>query len=166
LATKFRRLFRIEKGVLDFYCFEHRLAIELDGGAHSEIDQTRKDAVKGDCSRALGIRPLRVPNARVREHLDEFGREMLEAIRASVDKARKGPLTRPAPAGENAGCRTPSPLGEVKGCSERIRACQGARRAAAARRLSFPSPREKVDRDGRSHQPSLAAGPTFCWSWG
>ena len=37
----------------------------------------------------LGIRLLRVPNAMVLEHADEFVREVVEAIQASVEKARK-----------------------------------------------------------------------------
>jgi very-short-patch-repair endonuclease len=88
LGAKFRRQFRIENGVLDFYCFEHRLAIELDGGVHSQIDQMRKDAAKEDYLRTLGIRLLRIPNAMVLEHPDEFVREVVEAIRASVEKAK------------------------------------------------------------------------------
>jgi len=32
LGAKFRRQCRLENWVVDFYCFEHRLAIELDGG--------------------------------------------------------------------------------------------------------------------------------------
>jgi len=89
LGAKFRRQFRIEDGVLDFYCFEHRLAIELDGGVHSQIDQMRKDATKEDYLRTLGIQLLRIPNAMVPEHPDEFVREVVEGIRASVEKARK-----------------------------------------------------------------------------
>jgi len=89
LGAKFRRQFRVENGVLDFYCFEHRLAIELDGGVHAQIDQMRKDAAKEDYLRTLGIRLLRIPNAMVLEHPDEFVREVLESIRASVEKARK-----------------------------------------------------------------------------
>jgi very-short-patch-repair endonuclease len=89
LGAKFRRQFRVEKGVLDFYCFEHRLAIELDGGVHSQIDQMGKDAVKEDYLRTLGIRLLRIPNAMVLEHPYEFVRKVLETIQASVEKARK-----------------------------------------------------------------------------
>ncbi len=33
VGARFRRQCRIEKWVIDFYCFERRLAIELDGGA-------------------------------------------------------------------------------------------------------------------------------------
>ena len=88
-SAKSRRQFGIENGVLDFYCFEYRLAIELDGGVHSQIGQMRKDAAKEDHLRTLGIRLLRIPNAMVLEHPDEFVRKVLETIGASVEKAKK-----------------------------------------------------------------------------
>jgi very-short-patch-repair endonuclease len=86
LGAKFRRQFRMEKGVLDFYCFEHRLAIEIDGGVHSQIDQMNKDARKEDYLRTLGIRLLRIPNAMVLEHPDEFVQKVVGAM---GEKARK-----------------------------------------------------------------------------
>jgi len=89
LGAKFRRQFPIENGVLDFYCFEHRLAIELDGGVHSQIDQMRKDAAKEDYLRTVGIRLLRIPNGMVLEHPDEFVRKVLEAIATAAEKAKK-----------------------------------------------------------------------------
>jgi uroporphyrinogen-III synthase len=89
LGAKFRRQFRLENGVLDFYCFQHRLAIELDGGVHSQIDQMRKDAKKEDHLRTLGIRLLRIPNAMVLEHPDEFVRKVVDAIGTATEKARK-----------------------------------------------------------------------------
>ncbi len=89
LGAKFRRQFRLESRVLDFYCFEHRLAIELDGGVHSQIDQMRKDAAKEDYLRTLGIRLLRIPNAMVLEHPDEFVRKVVGAMEAAPEKARK-----------------------------------------------------------------------------
>jgi len=89
LGAKFRRQFRIESGVLDFYCFEHRLTLELDGGVHAQIDQMRKDAAKEDYLRTLGIRLLRIPNAMVLEHPNEFVRKVVGAMVAVAKKARK-----------------------------------------------------------------------------
>ena len=89
LGAKFRRQFGIENGVLDFYCFEHRLAIELDGGVHSQIDQMRRDAAKEDHLRTLGIRLLRIPNAMVLGHPDEFVRTVVDAMRAVKEKGKK-----------------------------------------------------------------------------
>ena len=63
MGSKLRRQFSLEKWVLGFYCFEHRLAIELDGAVHSQVDQMRNDAAKEDYLRTLGIRLLRILNA-------------------------------------------------------------------------------------------------------
>ena len=89
LGAKFRRQFPVENGVLDFYCFEHRLAIELDGGVHSQINQMGRDAAKEDRLRTLGIRLLRIPNAMVLEHPDEFVRTIAHAMGTVPGKARK-----------------------------------------------------------------------------
>ena len=66
--------------------FEHRLALELDGGVHAQM---RKDAAKEDFLRTLGIRLLRLPNAMVLEHPDEFVRKVVGAMGAVAEKARK-----------------------------------------------------------------------------
>jgi very-short-patch-repair endonuclease len=79
LSAKFRRQCRLENWVVDFYCFEHRLAIELDGGVHSQPGQMRRDAAKEDYSRTLGIRLLRIPNGMVLREPEEFVRKVREA---------------------------------------------------------------------------------------
>ena len=89
LGAKFRRQCRIENWGVDFYCFEHRLAIELDGGVHSQPSQMRKDAAKEDYLRTLGVGLLRVPNRLVLEDNAEFVRKVREAI-----EVRKGQVTR------------------------------------------------------------------------
>jgi very-short-patch-repair endonuclease len=86
-GTKFRRQWRIENWVVDFYCFEHRLAIELDGGVHSQLSQMMKDAPKEDYLRKLGISLLRIPNGLVLEDPEEFVRKVREAIQARSRKA-------------------------------------------------------------------------------
>src|ERR1035437_4269565 len=40
---RFRRQHPIERFVLDFYCSEAKLAIELDGGQHNELDAKVRD---------------------------------------------------------------------------------------------------------------------------
>ena len=88
LDAKFRRQCRIENWVVDFYCFEHRLAIELDGGVHSQPSQMRKDAAKEDYLRTLGISLLRIPNGLVVEDPEEFVGKVREAI-----EVRMGQMT-------------------------------------------------------------------------
>ena len=80
LDAKFRRQCRIENWVVDFYSFEHRLAIELDGGVHSQPSQMRKDTAKEVYLGTLGISLLRIPNGLVVEDPEEFVRKVRAAI--------------------------------------------------------------------------------------
>ena len=80
LGAKFRRQCRIEDWVVDFYCFEHRLAIELDGGVHSQPGQMRKDAAKEDYLRTTGIKLLRIQNGLVIQDPQAFLRKVREAM--------------------------------------------------------------------------------------
>src|SRR3989338_7653786 len=62
-GAKFRRQFSICQYIVDFYCPEHKMVIEVDGDSHF-IDA---DAVKYDIARqkyieSLGLRVLRFTN--------------------------------------------------------------------------------------------------------
>ena len=93
LGLKFRRQYPIENYVVDFYCSECRLAIELDGGAHSQPSQTRKDAAKDVFLGRLGIGVLRLPNGLVREDPDGFVRKVRDAAATRRRQSRKKPTT-------------------------------------------------------------------------
>lgn len=81
LGLKFRRQYPIDNYVVDFYCFDSRLAIELDGGAHSQPSQIKKDSAKDAYLRSLGIHVLRLPNGLVLEDPEGFVRKVREAAR-------------------------------------------------------------------------------------
>ena len=90
LGAKFRRQCRIENWVVDFYCFEHRLAIEVDGGVHSQPSQMQKDAAKQDYLRTLGINLLRIPNGLVVEDPEEFVPKVRQAIEVRIGQVTAG----------------------------------------------------------------------------
>ncbi len=81
LGVKFRRQSRIENCAVDFYCVEHRLAIELDGSVHAQPSQIRKDAAKQGLLGNLGIRVLRLPNGLVMEDPEGFVRKIQDALK-------------------------------------------------------------------------------------
>jgi len=62
---KFRRQHPVEPYVVDFYCHEARLAVELDGGQHNEPDERAKDAKRTAFLEGQGIRVLRFWNNEV-----------------------------------------------------------------------------------------------------
>jgi very-short-patch-repair endonuclease len=105
---KFRRQCPIGKYIVDFYCFEAALAIELDGSIHSQPDQLRKDAAKDLFLKKRGVQVLRVPNGLVLKYPEGFLKEVREALthRQAVP---------PLPLGEGGNAHNPRPSGEGAG---------------------------------------------------
>ncbi len=93
-AEKFRRQYPIEGYIADFYCHEHRLVIELDGGQHFTDDGVRKDAVRTKRLNELGVTVLRFDNRQV--FLET------EAVLQMIYNTVKAPHPNPLPEGEGA----------------------------------------------------------------
>ncbi len=81
LGMRFRRQHPIDDFVLDLYCGEAQLAVEVDGPVHAE--QEGYDHYRDECLQSRGIRVLRVPEARVREDLPGVLRAIREALEES-----------------------------------------------------------------------------------
>jgi very-short-patch-repair endonuclease len=64
-GKKFRRQHAIDKFILDFYCHECKLAIELDGGIHDLNENKQYDAARTDTLNQLHITVLRFRNEEV-----------------------------------------------------------------------------------------------------
>ena len=79
LGLKFRRQHPIGKFVVDFYCQQSRLAVELDGSAHAQPREARRDSAKDATLRRLGVRVLRLPNGMVLEDPELFCRKVSDA---------------------------------------------------------------------------------------
>ena len=62
LGYKFRRQYSVDQYVLDFYCPELKLAIELDGEVHDLEDQKEYDIVRQKYIEEFGISFLRFTN--------------------------------------------------------------------------------------------------------
>ena len=65
LGVRFRRQHPIAGYIVDFYCPQARLAIELDGGGHADEQQRRYDEHRDRVLKQHGIRVLRVWNPEV-----------------------------------------------------------------------------------------------------
>ncbi|SRR5487761_1287345 len=84
LGIKFRRQHPIGKYVVDFYCPERRLAIELDGSVHSQPSQLRRDESKERFLRQQGVQVLRISNGWVLEDPEGFVRKVLASLPSPV----------------------------------------------------------------------------------
>jgi len=64
--------------VADFFCYEKKLIIEIDGDIH--LKQKNYDQYKDQIINALGIRIVRVTDTRIKEDLDYFLNEVLTPL--------------------------------------------------------------------------------------
>ncbi len=62
MGLKFRRQHVIEGFVVDFYCEEHRLAIEIDGGIHNMAIRKDYDALRQMELESKGVQFIRITN--------------------------------------------------------------------------------------------------------
>ena len=62
LGYKFRRQYSVDHFVIDFYCPELKLAIELDGDVHEIPDQKKYDQGRQKYLEAFGIKFIRIKN--------------------------------------------------------------------------------------------------------
>ncbi|MEM6450137.1 MAG: DUF559 domain-containing protein [Cyanobacteria bacterium P01_D01_bin.105] len=79
--AKFRRQHNIGRFIVDFYCHEARLAIELDGEIHRQ--RREHDAERDAWMSASGLKVLRFDNEAVQNRLDHVLREICEHLEAS-----------------------------------------------------------------------------------
>ena len=63
LGLKFRRQHQVGPHILDFYCAQVKLAIELDGAQHRAPSGKAQDHARDHSLHSLGIKVLRFPNA-------------------------------------------------------------------------------------------------------
>jgi very-short-patch-repair endonuclease len=96
LGFKFRRQHPILRFIIDFYCAELKLCVEIDGDTHVEADQQEYDAARTEYLEMLECKVIRFTNEDVRYHIQP----VVQAIRETCDelqaKKRAG-MTRPSP---------------------------------------------------------------------
>ena len=81
VGVKFRRQHGVGRYVLDFYCPERKLAIELQGGVHRDVIRSELDAERHAYLASQGIRVLYFRN----QVVFQYGERVVEAIRAAVE---------------------------------------------------------------------------------
>ena len=81
LGVKFRRQHGIGHYIVDFYCPELKLVVELDGDSHFSDEAQQYDAVRDDYIQALGIRVLRFTNTDVMQNLEGVLQMVMQSYR-------------------------------------------------------------------------------------
>jgi len=70
LWLKFRRQHSIWRYILDFYCPEKKLAIEIDWENHAEEEQKEYDTMRTDFLNSAGIKVVRYTNEDIMKSID------------------------------------------------------------------------------------------------
>lgn len=68
LEFKFRRQHQIGSYIVDFYCDEKKIVIELDGEVHDSIEQQKHDSIRDQYLTSIGLTVLRFKNEEFFEH--------------------------------------------------------------------------------------------------
>jgi very-short-patch-repair endonuclease len=77
-GLRFRSQHPIESFIVDFYCPQHRLIVELDGDIYNQ--QVEYDAARTEKLNQLGYRVIRFRNQEVLSHLPLVLLQIVEAI--------------------------------------------------------------------------------------
>lgn len=80
-GLKFRRQHPFDRYVLDAFCVEHQLEVEVDGGIHRDQVQAEHDASRTEFLETHGVRVLRFTNEQVENDLPQVLREIVQATR-------------------------------------------------------------------------------------
>jgi very-short-patch-repair endonuclease len=79
-GLKFRRQHPIGRFIVDFYCHEKRLVVEVDGGIHNEAEIKERDEGREDELRSFGLAILRFTNEEVINNM----KMVLEKLKESI----------------------------------------------------------------------------------
>ena len=79
-GLKFRRQHPLGPYILDFYCDAAKLAVEIDGIAHTQAEQAAHDARRDHWLADQGVRTLRIPSAWIAQGLDGVVAMIVEAV--------------------------------------------------------------------------------------
>jgi len=88
---KFRRQFGVGPYVLDFYCPELRLGIELDGEIHNRFDTERHDDIRAAFLRENRITILRYKNEVVYQNADAIIEDIRQFYRNTIVQTSPNP---------------------------------------------------------------------------
>ncbi|WP_458628408.1 endonuclease domain-containing protein [Winogradskyella sp. PC D3.3] len=81
LGVRFSRQIPIDYFIVDFYCKDLQLAIEVDGSIHFKEGHQEKDALRQSRLESLGVKVIRFSNLDVKNNLSWVIREIEKEIK-------------------------------------------------------------------------------------
>ena len=87
LGVRFSRQIPIDQYIVDFYCKNLQLAIEVDGSIHFKDEQQNKDIFRQNRLESLGVVLIRFNNLDVKNNLNL----VLEELKNTIKKIKPTP---------------------------------------------------------------------------
>jgi very-short-patch-repair endonuclease len=87
MGIEFRRQHGIGPYIVDFYCPERSLVIELDGDSHADAEQIQKDQRRDRYLQSINLRAVRYRNDDIMKNLDG----VLEDLQKRVSSGSTSP---------------------------------------------------------------------------
>ena len=78
LEHKFRRQHPIDRFIIDFYCAELKLCVEVDGDTHTDMEQRGYDAARTEYLESIGCKVIRFTNEDVRININEVAQQIMD----------------------------------------------------------------------------------------
>jgi len=88
-GAKFRRQHAVGRFILDFYCYEAGLAIELDGGGHAEKEQADYDRERTAELKSKGVRVIRFWDNEVLQNMEGVLDAILDALTPTLSQRER-----------------------------------------------------------------------------
>ncbi|MBR2131083.1 MAG: endonuclease domain-containing protein [Oscillospiraceae bacterium] len=87
-SVKFLRQKILGKYIVDFYCAEAKLVVELDGSQHYEEGNIENDAQRTDFLEGYGLKVIRIPNNEVNQNFRGVCEYIESTVRQSLSQLR------------------------------------------------------------------------------
>jgi very-short-patch-repair endonuclease len=89
LGYKFRRQHPIDRFIIDFYCAEAKLCIEIDGSSHFEAEQEEYDKVRTEFLEEMGYEVIRFANNDVKYNIHTVADEIIKTVEYRIKEVKE-----------------------------------------------------------------------------
>lgn len=80
LGVRFKAQHPIANFIADFYCHQHKLVVEVDGGIHNSKEQHERDGFRDEEMSAFEITVLRFTNEQIKTDLENVLRTIKDKL--------------------------------------------------------------------------------------
>ncbi|MCA1746280.1 MAG: endonuclease domain-containing protein [Bacteroidales bacterium] len=88
-SYKFRRQHPLDRFIVDFYCAEAKLCIEIDGSSHFEAEQEEYDKERTEFLESRGFQVIRFTNNDVRYNINAVVDEVVRVVEKRILELKK-----------------------------------------------------------------------------